>query len=62
MPFRPDHRELSDNLEICKSRLRNLKSRLERDSMTEKYDAIFKDYETDKIIEKVPDHEVEKDF
>ena len=62
LPFRPDHRELSDNLEICKSRLRNLKSRLERDSMTEKYDAIFKDYETDKIIEKVPDHEVEKDL
>ena len=44
------------------SRLRNLKSRFEKDSMTEKYDAIFKDYETDKIIEKVSDHEVEKDL
>lgn len=62
LQFRLDHRELSDNLEACKGRMKNTKSRLERDSLTEKYDAIFKDYENDKIVEKVPDHEIRIDL
>ena len=71
LPFRPDHGKLSDNLSICEAILKNLKRRVEKTSMVEDYDAVFKvedydavfkGYEKDNIIEKVPINGFEKDF
>jgi hypothetical protein len=47
MPFKWDHKELAENFEMCKGKLKNLKHRLERDSLTERYDIVIKEYEHD---------------
>ena len=59
LPFRPDHDLLPKNLEVCKARLKNLKHRLERNDLLTDYDGIFKDYEANNIIERVPQEEIE---
>ena len=58
LPFRPDHEPLPDNLEVCKTRLNNLRGRLERQGLISDYDKVLKDYEDEGIIERVPDHEI----
>ena len=44
---------------MCEQRLKKLKNRL-TSNLVEKYDEIFKEYEQNKIIEKVPFNEVSK--
>ena len=61
LPFRPDHDFLPDNYEICEARLNNLKCRLEKGGLLKDYDDIFKDYEKEKNIEKVPMEEIHVD-
>ena len=58
--FRPGREFLSDNFSVCEQRLKKLKNRLTSENFVEKYDEIFKEYEQDKIIEKVPFNEVSK--
>ena len=58
--FRPGHEFLSDNFSVCEQRLKKLKNRLTSENVVEKYDEIFKEYEQNKIIEKVPFNEVPK--
>jgi len=41
-----------------RSTIKNLKGRLERDSLIDKYDSVFKEYGRDQITERVPDCEV----
>ena len=45
---------------MCEQRLTKLKNRLTSENLIEKYDEIFKEYEQNKIIEKVPFDEVPK--
>ena len=52
--FRPGHEFLPDNFSACEQRLKKLKNRLTSENVVEKYDEIFKEYEQNKIIEKVP--------
>ena len=56
--FRPGHEFLPDN--FCEQRLKKLKNRLTSENVVEKYDEIFKEYEQNKVIEKVPFNEVPK--
>ena len=71
--FRPGHEFLRDNFSVCeqlKLKLKKLKinlklkvklkNRLTSEILVEKYDEIFKEYEQNKIIEKVPFDEVPK--
>ena len=58
--FRPGREFLSDNFSVCEQRLKKLKNRLTSENVVEKYDEIFKEYEQNKIIEKVPFNEVPK--
>ena len=59
LPFRPDHPNLLDNFNVCKQRVKSLRNKLEKNrSLFEDYAQVFKDYESDKIIEKVPDEEI----
>ena len=58
--FRPGHEFLSDNFSVCEQSLKKLKNRLTSENLFEKYDEIFKEYEQDKIIEKVPFNKVSK--
>ena len=57
LPFRPGHEILLDNFSVGEQRLKKLKNRW---NLVEKYDQIFKEYEQNKIIEKVPFDEVPK--
>ena len=52
--FRPGHEFLPDNFSVCEQRLKKLKNLLTSENVVEKYDEIFKEYEQNKIIEKVP--------
>ena len=38
---------------MCEQRLKKLKNRLSSEKLVEKYDEIFREYEQNKIIEKV---------
>ena len=60
LPFRPGHEFLPDNFSVCEQRLKKLKNRLTSENLVEKYDEIFKEYEQNKIIEKVPFDKVPK--
>ena len=60
LPFRPGHEFLPDNFSVCEQRLIKLKNRLKSENLIEKHDEIFKEYEQNKIIEKVPFDEVPK--
>ena len=57
---RPGHEFLLDNFSVREQRLIKLKNRLTSEHLIEKYDEIFKEYEQNKIIEKVPFDEVPK--
>ena len=61
LPFRPDHSSLPSNIEISKARLRSLRHRLVRDSLMSEYDKVFKTYEEERIIERVPESELSLD-
>jgi len=60
LPFKPDHDLIPDNFVVCSKRLKSLKKKLEKTEMIADYEKIFKEYERDKIIEKVPDDEIVK--
>lgn len=60
LPFRPDHDILPDNFQTSFERLQKLKHRLRKENMIDDYDAIFKQYEKDGIIERVPESDVAK--
>lgn len=61
LPFRSTgHDKLSDNFISSKRRLENLKPKLLKQGIFEKYDKIFSDYEKEKIIERVPSAEEPK--
>ena len=61
LPFKTDHDLLPDNFEVAKIRLLNLKRRLLKENIFEKYDKIFKDYEECGIIKRVPSDEIPQD-
>jgi len=50
--FRPEHGDLSDNFRISKKRLENLIPKLVAKGILNEYDNIFKEYESNGIIEK----------
>ena len=58
LPFKPDHDCLPDNYKICEIRLNRLES--DKNLLCD-YDAIFKEYEMNKIIERVSDNEIAKE-
>ena len=58
LPFRPGHEFLPDNFSVCEQRLKRLRNRLTSENLVEKYDEILKEYEQNKIIEKIPCDEV----
>ena len=60
LPFRSGHGFLPNNFSVCEQRLKKLKNRLTSENLVERYDEIFKEYEQNKIIEKVPFDEVSK--
>ena len=60
LPFRPGHEFLPENFSVCEQRLKKLKNRLTSENLVEKYNEIFKEYEQNNIIEKVPFDEVPK--
>ena len=62
LPFKPDHDTIPDNFRICEKRLVSLDKRLKCGEMFEDYNAIFKEYEDEKIIERVPEVEISKDI
>ena len=61
MPFKTDHDLLPDNFEVAKIRSQNLKRRLLKENIFEKYDKIFKDYEECGIIKRVSSDEISHD-
>ena len=61
LPFKPDHDSLPDKFKNCEIRLKNLKSRLLKESLFDDYNNIFKDYLENKIIEKGPEDEIAKE-
>ena len=61
LPFKPGHDLLPDNFNACEGRLKALKSRLVSKGIYNDYDTIFKDYEKEGIIERVPVEEIAKE-
>ena len=58
LPFNIDTGVLPDNYSLAKSRLRNLKSRLDKNpALLKNYNNIIKDYLNDGIIEPVSDND-----
>jgi hypothetical protein len=60
LPFKPDHELLPDNYNVCERRLKSLTSRLASKGIYKDYNSIFKNYEEDGIIERVPVEEIAK--
>ena len=60
LPFKPDHELLPDNYNVCEGRLKSLTGRLVSKGIYNDYNSIFKDYEEDGIIERVPVEEIAK--
>ena len=58
LPFRPDHDLLPNNVTVSEASLKNLKVRLEKNNLLKVYDNIFKDYEANNTIERVPEEEL----
>ena len=61
LPFKPGHEVLPDNFNVCEKRLKRLKKKLISENLVERYDKIFKEYEENKIIEKVSDDKIAKE-
>ncbi|XP_065665510.1 uncharacterized protein LOC136086937 [Hydra vulgaris] len=61
LSFKRDHDCLPDNYKICEIKLNRLKRQLGHKNLLSDYDAIFKEYEINKIIERVPDNEIAKE-
>ena len=61
LPFKTDHDLLPDNFEVSKNQLQNLKRRLLKENIFEKYDKVFKSYEECGIIKRVPSDEIPQD-
>ena len=50
LPFKPDHELIPDNFDVCRSRLKSLKRKLDSNNMVAHYERIFNDYEKANII------------
>ena len=61
LPFKPGHEVLPDNFNVCEKRLKRLKNKLISENLVKRYDKIFKEYEENKIIEKVSNDEIAKE-
>ena len=61
LPFKTDHDFLPDNYSVCEARLKSLKNRLVAKGISHDYDKIFRDYERDGIIERVPMQDIAKE-
>ena len=61
LPLKPNHDCFRDNYKVCEIRLNRLKRQLSDKNLLSDYDAIFKEYEMYKIIERVPDNEIAKE-
>ena len=60
LPFKVDHDLFLDNFKICEAGLINLKRKLADHNFLKEYNEIIKDYESKKIIERVPKNEIYK--
>ena len=58
LPFKPDHDTLPDNFVTSNKRLVSLVKRLENSEVLPRYNEVFKEYEKEKIIERVPEDEI----
>ncbi|XP_028403430.1 uncharacterized protein LOC114526129 [Dendronephthya gigantea] len=58
LPFKPDHEPLADNFAVSEARLKSLKARLLSKGIVNDYDNIFKEYEQQGIIERIPSDDV----
>ena len=54
LPWKANHTELPSNKEGSLKRLKNLSRKLQRDGLTEQYDAIIQEQLTEGVIEKAP--------
>ena len=61
LPFKPDHEPLTDNFNVSGRRLKSLKPKLKSKGILHDYDAIFKEYEENGMIEWVPLEKIGKD-
>ena len=61
LPFKADHDPLPDNYDVSEKRVKSLKGRLIKKGILEDYHNIFKDYEANGIIERVPETELGKE-
>ena len=62
LPFKADHDCLPDNYNVCERRLRSVKERLVKLDILKDYDQVFKQYEENKIIERVPKEQLGKEL
>ena len=62
LPFKPRFEILPDNFDVCVNRLTLVTKRLKSQNMIGEYDKIFNDYESQGIIERVPECEIAKEL
>jgi len=61
LPFKPDHDLLCDTYFVSQRRLQSTVKKLKSERIYDDYDKIFKEYEKEGIIEKVPTNEMSKE-
>lgn len=61
LPFFENHPPLSDNKSLAEKRLQSTVGKLNKDSLFKQYDAVFRDWLDEGIIEVVPEEEEEED-
>jgi len=61
LPFKPDHDPLSDNFNVSQRRLKSNVRKLKSSGIYDDYHEVLKEYESEKIIERVPPDEVYKE-
>ena len=62
LPFKPDHDTLPDNYCVSERRLVSLRKKLVQSGLLEDYNKVFRDFECDGMIEKVPLSEIGKEI
>lgn len=60
LPFKPRHETLPDNFSVCEHRLACTKKKLISQGILGQYDKIFEEYQSEGIIERVPDNDIAK--
>ena len=59
LPWIEDRVPVSSNFELAKRRLNNTEKRLEKEGLRDAYDAVFKEWLDEDIIERVPDDDMD---